>query len=541
MLRIKTVLPTPIYTIRVCNTDDKIMFIRIVVLMRIQYIAVIAAAALIAAGGLLFYFTQNNGSAPDEGYLYALYTDSEKNLNIIDVYESHFEDGKATSLTQRYRTSDSLDGINSFWQFDKDTGKGPFGTFYAAINLMDSGKAYEADDKIEKRRSTSVGSVAYILDPNNLTKTLAGNTFTTDLYNVMLMIPTVYWTSDKVVADSTKGNLVKGTEYNVLYVSSSSSYAPSGHERIEGMKAYAHSASTSSGKTDFETNIYPYLGIGVYESYATKDGDPAGAGKLVSQSGKVPTTQIDVDGFKALADALTPADSKRMRSDYQQWNYYQWTLYKIMSYTVMGSKNAQVMVDPGFTEENTSCAVTGSTDSIGFIGAAESTLTAEGTVSTGKGKTAAKLFIENSWGSLNVFIGDAYVTGETHDAMYLHPGNYLGGENVVETRTQPLMEKWADVYRTGERHRVIAGASTTPAVWDTPILADANKDAYTDTAFPGDIVNAAEKGVFSLTAGGRWDNTYYAGVAFICAGYDIGLTNEYRGARLAYLLSEDTS
>jgi len=46
--------------------------------------------------------------------------------------------------------------------------------------------------------------------------------------------------------------------------------------------------------------------------------------------------------------------------------------------------------------------------------------------------------------------------------------------------------------------------------------------------------------VFSLTAGGRWDNTYYAGVAFICAGYDIGLANEYRGARLAYLLSEDT-
>ena len=71
MLRIKTVLPTPIYTIRVCNTDDKIMFIRIVVLMRIQYIAVIAAAALIAAGGLLFYFTQNNENTPVEGYLYA--------------------------------------------------------------------------------------------------------------------------------------------------------------------------------------------------------------------------------------------------------------------------------------------------------------------------------------------------------------------------------------------------------------------------------------------------------------------------------------
>ncbi len=529
------------YTMSVRNTNGKIMFIRIVILMKVQYLVVIAAAALIAAGGMLFNFTQNNENTPDEGYLYALYTDSEKNLDIIDVYESHFEDGKATSLTQRYRSSESLEGINPFWQFDKDTGTGPFGTFYAAINLMNDGKAYDTDDQTEKRRSTSVGYIAYVLDPYDLNKTLAGNPFTQDLYNVMLMIPTVYWISNKVVADATEGNLVKGTEYNVLYVSSSSSYTPSGHERIEGMKAYAHSASTTSGKTDFETSVYPYLGIGVYESYATKDSDPAGAGKLVSQSGKIPAAQIDVDGFKALADALTPAASKEMRSDYQQWNYYQWTLYKIMCYTIMGSKNSQVMVDPGFTEENTSCAVTGSTDNIGFIGAAESTLTAEGTISTGKGKTAAKLFIENGWGSLNVFVGDAFVTGESHDAMYLHTGNYLGGENLIETRTQPSsMVKWADVYRTGERHRVIAGASTTPAVWDTPILADANRDAYTDTAFPGDIVNAAEEGVFSLTAGGRWDNTYYAGTAFICAGYDIGLNNEYRGARLAYLLSEHT-
>lgn len=42
-------------------------------------------------------------------------------------------------MTQRYRTTASIDGINPYWQFDKDTGKGPFGTFYAAINLMDDG------------------------------------------------------------------------------------------------------------------------------------------------------------------------------------------------------------------------------------------------------------------------------------------------------------------------------------------------------------------------------------------------------------------
>lgn len=101
-----------------------------------------------------------------------------------------------------------------------------------------------------------------------------------------------------------------------------------------------------------------------------------------------------MDGFKDLADALTPASGGGPTSDYQQWNYYQWTLYKIMCYTVMGSKNAQVMVDAGYTrggtegsEGNESCAVTGSTDGIGFAGAAEETRSADGKVSSENGRT----------------------------------------------------------------------------------------------------------------------------------------------------------
>lgn len=314
-----------------------------------------------------------------------------------------------------------------------------------------------------------MGSIGYILNPYDLTKTLAGNAFTTDLYNVMLMIPTAYWTSEKVVADTTVGNLEKGKEYNVLYISSSSSYTPSGQAKVDGMVAYAHSASTVSGKTDFKTNVYPYLGIGVYESYATGEGDAAGAGKLVSQSGKIPTAHTDVDGFKDLADALVPASGGRLTSDYQQWNYYQWTLYKIMCYTVMGSKNAQVMVDAGYTQGNTSSAVSGSTDGIGFIGKAEQTKSAEGEVSSDKGRTAAKLFIENGWGSLNVFVADSYVKGDTSDAMFLYLGNYLGGEKLIESRTQESsLQKWADIYSTGKAHRVIAGTSTESATGTRP-------------------------------------------------------------------------
>lgn len=83
--------------------------------------------------------------------------------------------------------------LNDFWNFDSTTGLGPFGTYYAAINLV-SGP--NGDDGMEARLSTEKGAVAYVLDPNDLHKTLAGNYFDPALYNVMLMIPTVYSYSD---------------------------------------------------------------------------------------------------------------------------------------------------------------------------------------------------------------------------------------------------------------------------------------------------------------------------------------------------------
>jgi len=134
----------------------------------------------------------------------------------------------------------------------------------------------------------------------------------------------------------------------------------------------------------------------------------------------VPASGHDVDAFKSFADALTPAESSGPGPDYQEWNYYQWTLYKMMCYAVMGSKNSQVIVGAGYTEGNPSSAVTGSTDAIGFVGVAESTRTSSGDVQTGVGKTASKLFIENGWGSLNEFLGDAFVVGDGPDSQILY-------------------------------------------------------------------------------------------------------------------------
>ncbi len=470
-------------------------------------------------------------------YLYALYTDSQSNVNIVDVYESHLEGDRSTPLTQRYRDGTSIDG---FWSFDRETGRGPFNSYYAAVNILGEGGGYAADDHCEKRLDHAAGTVAYILDPDDLTKTLAGHTFDRELYNVMLMVPTVYWTSARVTAESAQGNLAAGTEYNVLYLSSSPAYTPSGHGTVTGMKAYAHSASLESGKTDFESNVYPLLGFGVYESYATGTEDAVGAGLLVSQRSRIPASGLTVDEFKDLADALSPAGGKGVRPCYQQWNYYQWTLYKMMCYTVLGSMNSQGIVGEGFTtySKADSSAVTGSTDRTGFAGTAASTENASGVVSSEAGRTSSKVFLENGWGSLNLFVGDAYVAGDSYSTQRLYAGNYLGGEKLLGERKQPSASQiWADINVTGDVHRVISSTSVQPSTWGTPVTADGNSEAYGSLEFPGDIVNARESGVSSITVGGRWDNGHYSGLSFSCAGYDISLANEFRGARLAYLLS----
>ncbi len=72
-----------------------------------------------------------------------------------------------------------------------------------------------------------------------------------------------------------------------------------------------------------------------------------------------------------------------------------------------------------------------------------------------------------------MFVADTFVMGSSPDSMILYAGNCLGGEKLIESRTQPSSgQMWANIYRTGEAHRVIDGTSVASATWDTPILAD---------------------------------------------------------------------
>lgn len=83
--------------------------------------------------------------------------------------------------------------INEFWQFDSRTGLGPFNCYYVAMNMYE-GDNY--DDASQARLSKEKGAIAYVLNPNNLRETLDGYAFNPTLYNIMLIVPTMYWYSD---------------------------------------------------------------------------------------------------------------------------------------------------------------------------------------------------------------------------------------------------------------------------------------------------------------------------------------------------------
>ena len=264
-----------------------------------------------------------------DSYMYVITLDGTSTEKINDVQVS--VNGSALTSQKSYDgTNKGVSYIKDFWKFDSDTGLGPFNSFYAAVNLTSGTAKIGDEDKI----ASDAGQIAFVLDPNNLKKTRGGTNLTSclDQFNIMLIIPTVYW---KASDDGTK-----------LYISNSASYTASGESTVTDMVAYAHIANplddggrthTTDGKTP-----YPYIGIGVYEASVAD-------GKLYSKSGKYPAAWASNDTFVGYAQAQTAA-SAATGSAYQQWNFYQWTLYKIMSYSVMGTKNSQQMIGNGYTD-----------------------------------------------------------------------------------------------------------------------------------------------------------------------------------------------
>lgn len=163
-------------------------------------------------GSRLAYVMMGAGDAPTGDYGYVITFDTTSGQTVISNVQS-LKNGVLTS----YMPTGTI--LNPYWDFDTATGIGPFGSYYAAINLSSGANG---DDSAEARLSTQKGEIAYILNPNNLKQTLNGTTFDPTLYNVMIIIPTAYWYSDPAT--------------NKLYIGSSADY-------FDGitMVPYAHS------------------------------------------------------------------------------------------------------------------------------------------------------------------------------------------------------------------------------------------------------------------------------------------------------------
>lgn len=134
------------------------------------------------AGTRLAYVIPNSTSTAQYGYKIIM---GEGGTTVSDVQV--LSNGELVSTMPTGKT------LNSYWAFDTETGIGPFGCYYAAINLA-SGP--NNDDNSEDRLSVVKGEIAYVLNPYNYAQTINGSAYTPDLYNVMLIVPTVYWYSD---------------------------------------------------------------------------------------------------------------------------------------------------------------------------------------------------------------------------------------------------------------------------------------------------------------------------------------------------------
>ena len=157
---------------------------------------------------LAYVMTDYEPTSTDYGYVITFGENGNTITGVQALIEGVLTDKNPTGTT-----------LNSYWDFDSETGIGPFGSYYAAINLSDGANT---DDETEARLSTQKGAVGYILDPTDWTKTLAGTSYTSGEYNIMLIIPTVYW----------------GANDGKLYMSNS----PDTFSSVEGleMAAYAH-------------------------------------------------------------------------------------------------------------------------------------------------------------------------------------------------------------------------------------------------------------------------------------------------------------
>lgn len=288
-------------------------------------------------------------------------------------------------------------GVGS-WGWDENYEYGPFGSYYAAFD--------------------STGKIICHVKANDL-NTSVGSTTANDLsgkgYNIMWVLPTVYWDVDS------SGNLI---------LSNDSSKGT----------AYAHT---------IDGTVYAYLAIGVYETQIKNS-------RAMSLSGVSPTASITKEAFRTASEYPIDTDADGTDNGYaMQWNYYQWSLYKYCTYATLGTFNSQSFA-AGPTSGSSS-STTGQTNT--------STTSTPGYYAN---TSSVRLFLENAWGSVFEFVDNAYINnctwfvGQTHNAS----DDTTDKENIG---AMPSSTGWIKTIQTSANNWGLpasVGASETTGLYD---------------------------------------------------------------------------
>lgn len=433
-----------------------------------------------------------NGSDADavqfEPYSYTIVYDSSKMATGTDslsvdgmtaIYHPSYDPASVTD------EDDGTDGYGS-WKWDLETGLGPFNSFYAAFDI-DHGNVMVAK-----------------LNPFDLSKTIDGYDldFTNHRYNIMWVLPTVYWKIGEISVEVPgEGDTTTTVTYPTLTLT---------NDATAGGVAYAH---TINGHT------YNYVAYGVYEAYndtITVDGTSKTI--VTSQTGKTPTYSVSRPNFRNYASNVEMDASLSLTEENPAycliWNFYQWELYKYCALTMMEDFNAQSTVGNGkvyTSDNNIRYNTTGLTDLMGpYAGTIGDVTQSENDADS------VKLFIENAWGSLADFV-DGVVFNYTELYSSQVPDSQTTVDIYIQTVDKPTDTTdatldYVDMIELSSRYQPdndSKGGSETKTKEEVKVGEgakvgeDAEDPSLTGSAYPLDIItNDARMWGFGDVAGG---------------------------------------
>ena len=458
--------------------------------MKAALFAVIAVS-LLALSPLALAMESDAEEPPDFSMEYGYVMEfNADNINITGVTKVA-KDGTGKAIYSGTNTS----AISDEWSFDPITGVGPFNCFYAALNINANEKDSTCPD--EKIESTK-GGIAYVLDPHDLKKNIQGHAFNPAKYNIMLVIPTIYWYSDANADGSGK-----------LYLSNKADYSGFDADIRSNMKAYAHELKFP-GRSD--TVIAPYIALGVYETGGNTSSD-----SLVSQTGKTPAigSSSTLEGYYKVIDKM---NTDVPGGQYMIWNYYQWTMYKMMSYAILGNKDVSKVTTLKVTRAGGN-VTTGLTDAKGPYST---------TTNSSSNSGSTKVLLENPFGSLWDMVGGVYTINST---VYAE-NNVRPSSSPSATTGAPIADAVMYASNGTAFNKTYSGSTS----WDIPKLSGTPKSS-TDSLAPKSWT-AINGSVHLLSVGGRVssNDSAYAKPLFGNWGGEKTSIDGIRTLRLAYAL-----